>query len=108
MIPVDGKNVSLITSGCSSVGESGYATLTLDAYQDKSMNLTLTFNTINSTAPNYYRDATNLSYVLNNVILEYDTANPYFQNHKGNAHNLLLLFIVILMLLQLLWRFHRN
>ena len=77
MVPIDGKNVDALDSGCS----ENTTTLTLDAYKDKSMNLTMTFNKVNASAA-YYSN-TPMSYVLNMVELEYDTTNPYFHNHKG-------------------------
>ena len=54
---------------------------------DKSMNLTLTFDKINSTLSRYYYGAdTKMSYVLNNITLEYESNNPYFQNHEGKLN----------------------
>ena len=80
MVPIDGKNADVLNSDCS----DNTTTLTLDAYKDKSMNLTMTFNKINASAT-YYSN-TPMSYVLNMVDLEYDTTIPYFHNHIGNFY----------------------
>ena len=44
------------------------------------MNLTFTFKKIDSSAI-YFGDT--MSYVIDNVTLNYMTSNPYFQNHMG-------------------------
>ena len=77
-IPIDGEKVEVLPSQCG----DNTTTVTLDLYQDKSMNLTFTYTKkAVSTEPT---DAIS-DYFLDDVSLDYETTNPYFQNHIGET-----------------------